>query len=66
MALGCGAWKCPSTHVAQIFKEVLESYDGSILNYYFAILNTSDDKFRGNRNNDTRKTVDIFKNVFDQ
>jgi uncharacterized protein (TIGR02452 family) len=65
-ALGCGAWKCPSTHVAQIFKEVLESYDGSILNYYFAILNTSDDKFRGNRNNDTRKTVDIFKNVFDQ
>lgn len=65
-ALGCGAWKNPPKHVAQIFKEVLNTYDGAILNYYFAILSTTDDNYIvRNHNKDKRKTVDIFKEVFD-
>jgi uncharacterized protein (TIGR02452 family) len=53
-ALGCGAWRNPITHVAQIFKEVLDKYDGVVLNYYFAIMSTPNDKI---------KTIDVFKNV---
>tara|TARA_B110000261_G_scaffold132641_1_gene149119 strand:- start:1134 stop:1409 length:276 start_codon:yes stop_codon:yes gene_type:complete len=56
-ALGCGAWRNPPKHVAQIFKEVL--------NNYFAILNTTDENYMvRNRNKDSRKNVDIFKDVF--
>jgi len=65
-ALGCGAWKNPIKHVAEIFKEVLQIYDGSILNFYFAIMNTTDENYTvRNRNKDSRKTIDIFKNVFE-
>ena len=65
-ALGCGAWKNPIKHVAEIFKEVLQIYDGSILNFYFAIMNTTDENYIvRNRNKDSRKTIDIFKSVFE-
>ncbi len=37
-AWGCGAFGCPPTHTAQIFKEVIEEYDGLIPNITFAIL----------------------------
>ena len=37
-ALGCGAWKNPPLHVAEIFKEVLLEYDGIISTFVFAIL----------------------------
>ena len=63
-ALGCGAWRCPSKHVAQIFKEVLPEYDGAILNWYFAILNTSDENCRKSRNHG-RATIDVFRDVFE-
>ncbi len=64
-ALGCGAWQCPAKHVAQIFKEVLQLYDGSILNFYFAILNTADEKHRNSRSNNQKPTVDIFRTIFE-
>jgi hypothetical protein len=63
-ALGCGAWRCPSKHVAQIFKEVLPAYDGTVLNWYFAILNTSDENCRKSRNNG-RATIEVFRDVFE-
>lgn len=64
-ALGCGAWKNPPKHVAQIFKEVLNNYDGCILNYYFAIMNTTDENYIvRNHNKDSRQNIDIFKDVF--
>ena len=37
-AWGCGAFGCPPTHTAQIFKEVIQEYDGLIPNITFAIL----------------------------
>lgn len=37
-ALGCGAWKNPPFHVAKIFKEILDEYNGVIKNYVFSIL----------------------------
>jgi uncharacterized protein (TIGR02452 family) len=64
-ALGCGAWRNPVKHVAQIIKEVLYNYDGFILNFYFAILSTTDDNYIvRNHNKDSRKSIDIFKDVF--
>ncbi len=37
-AWGCGAFGCPPTHTAQLFKEIIEEYDGLIPNITFAIL----------------------------
>ena len=37
-ALGCGAWKCPSKHVANIFKDTLKKYDGVFKVICFAII----------------------------
>jgi len=64
-AMGCGAWRNPIKHVALIFKEILQEYDGVILNYYFAIMNTTDENYIiRNHNKDTRKTIEIFQEVF--
>uniref|UniRef100_A0A6C0IT23 Microbial-type PARG catalytic domain-containing protein n=1 Tax=viral metagenome TaxID=1070528 RepID=A0A6C0IT23_9ZZZZ len=64
-ALGCGAWKNPSKHVAKIFKEVLEMYNGTILNFYFAIMSTTDDNYIvRNHTNNKIKNIDIFKSIF--
>ena len=52
-ALGCGAWRNPPHHVAKIFKEILQEYDGVISTYVFAILTTG-----------TANTVDIFRETF--
>lgn len=37
-AWGCGAFGCPPTHTAEIFKEVIEEFDGLIPNITFAII----------------------------
>ena len=64
-ALGCGAWRNPIKHVAQIFKEVLDECNGTILNFYFAIMHTTDDNYIvRNRDKKTQKTIDIFIDVF--
>ena len=64
-ALGCGAWRNPPKHVAEIFKYVLDSYDGVVLNYVFAILTTKDDNFIAQRKMEgNQPTCDVFKKVF--
>jgi uncharacterized protein (TIGR02452 family) len=45
-ALGCGVWVCPSRHVAQIFKEVLEEADSAMHKVHFAILGAMADLFK--------------------
>ena len=63
--MGCGAWKNPRKHVAQIFKDVLNECDGVILNYFFAIMNTNDDSYIvRDHNKDNISTFDIFSEVF--
>lgn len=67
-ALGCGAWRNPIKHVAEIFRDLLcGELDGLVANYYFAIL-TTDERNMIMRNhskiNSTVKTIDIFKTVF--
>lgn len=65
-ALGCGAWKNPPKHVAQIFKEILTEFDGVMLNYYFAIMNTTNDNYIvRNHNNNAKKNIEVFREVFD-
>jgi uncharacterized protein (TIGR02452 family) len=64
-ALGCGAWKNPRKHVAEIFKEVLDEYDGVVLNYFFAIMNTNEDNYIvRDHDKGVEKTIDIFTEVF--
>ena len=62
-AMGCGAWRNPIEHVAEIFKEVLEKHDGVIKNYYFAIMTTNENNYI-TRIHHTNKTIDIFKKVW--
>jgi uncharacterized protein (TIGR02452 family) len=38
-AFGCGAYKNPPLHVAQIFQKVLSDYQGAFQHVYFAIFN---------------------------
>lgn len=64
-AMGCGAWQNPTKHVAEIFKEVLQIYDGTVLNFYFAIMSTTNDNYIvRNRDNKKKKSVEIFSEVF--
>jgi uncharacterized protein (TIGR02452 family) len=58
-ALGCGAWRNPIEHVAEIFRELLQKLDGTLLNFYFAIMTNSN-----NHKDNGKKTIDIFKDVF--
>lgn len=57
-ALGCGAWGNPPGHVAEIFKQVLDEYDGYVPNYYFAILTTPGD------DGIARNTIDVFRGEY--
>ena len=64
-AMGCGAWRNPIDHVAEIFKSVLREWDGCLSHIYFAILHTTDDNYIVRRfNSEKKKTIDIFKQVF--
>lgn len=65
-ALGCGAWRNPPKHVAEIFKSVLEAYEGMTpYRVVFAILSTPDDTYIVRRRMDGRKsTCDVFEDVF--
>ena len=66
-ALGCGAWRNPIKHVAEIFHELLlGELAGIIQRYYFAILTTDDRNsiMRNRGNSATRRTIDIFREVF--
>ncbi|CAF5223448.1 unnamed protein product, partial [Rotaria magnacalcarata] len=47
-ALGCGAFKNPPTHVASIFKSVIQQYAGYFKTIHFAIV---DDHNTGNQHN---------------
>ena len=40
-ALGCGVWGCPPKHVANIMKNVLMQYKGSVLNVVVAVLGSN-------------------------
>ena len=61
-AMGCGAWRNPVKHVAEIFKSVLNECDGVILDYYFAIMTTQDDTYQFRKRD--RPSVEIFADVF--
>lgn len=65
-ALGCGAWRCPAKHVAEVFKEVLKEHDGHVKNYVFAILNTKGDLqiMRHPSHFNKKSTCSIFQEVF--
>ncbi len=43
-ALGCGAYKNPPEHVAEIFKEIISEFDGCFKNVVFAIFEDHNSK----------------------
>lgn len=43
--LGCGAWRCPPKHVARIFKEEIEKYDGAFIFIVFACLEVKENDY---------------------
>ena len=57
-ASGCGAWKCPRVHVAEIFREVLEDYMGVFENVVFAIKRATGD------HQNERDNFEVFTEVF--
>jgi uncharacterized protein (TIGR02452 family) len=65
-ALGCGAWRNPPKHVAEIFKSVLDTYEGMTpYRVIFAILSTPDDNnIVRQRMSGRKSTCDIFQHVF--
>jgi len=64
-ALGCGAWRNPIKHVAEIFRKILQDHDGQVLNFYFAIMTTTSNNYIvKNHTKNTQNTIDIFKHIF--
>jgi uncharacterized protein (TIGR02452 family) len=59
-AMGCGAWKNPSHHVAEIFREILSEFDGCFSKIVFAILKNAGDIETKFKNIDN---YDIFKSI---
>jgi len=57
-ASGCGAWKCPPAHVAEVFRDVLQECRGAFRVVTFAILRTpaSGERSTGN--------FGVFSNLF--
>lgn len=58
---GCGAWRCPAEHTAELFKEVLREYDGVFARIVFGIIPapTSTESFLHHN------AFDVFKRVLD-
>ena len=66
-AMGCGAWKCPSKHVAEVFKNVLEEQEFKCIFQYITL---AIKKFNGNNqyismNHDKfEDNYDVFSHYF--
>lgn len=45
-AWGCGAFRCPVEHVAELFKEVVKEYDGCFRKVSFAIVDSNYEPFK--------------------
>ena len=63
-AMGCGAWRNPVPHVAEIFRDVLRECDGVVRNYVFAIMTTNENSYITRVHGREAKTIDIFKDLF--
>jgi uncharacterized protein (TIGR02452 family) len=63
-ALGCGAWRNPPEHVAEIFKEVLIKYRGMFKKIVFACLNFGEGGYvRGGAGAGRVSNFDVFTRV---
>ena len=65
-AMGCGAWRNPCSDVAQVFKEVLDEYQGVFSKLYFAILKNAGDTYVVKNHNVQKDNYDIFKEIFSE
>ena len=63
-AMGCGAWRNPPEHIAEIFKEVLVEHNGAIRAAVFAVLNLSAAAY-GSYAALSASNYDVFKSVLE-
>lgn len=59
-ALGCGAYRNPPEHIAQLFKEVIQEYEGCFEHIYFAIF----DDHNANKKHNPQGNIAPFEKVF--
>ena len=62
-ASGCGAWKCPAEHVAEIFRDVVEEYRGVFRSVVFAVLKQADDQAAMKAAMGIEDNYDVFRRV---
>jgi uncharacterized protein (TIGR02452 family) len=63
-ALSCGAWKGPPKHIAELFKKVIEEYNGMFKIIIFAILKNTSSYVIKNHDIEKKCNYEIFKEVF--
>eukprot|EP01115_Flamella_aegyptia_P000120 TRINITY_DN1011_c0_g2_i1.p1 TRINITY_DN1011_c0_g2~~TRINITY_DN1011_c0_g2_i1.p1 ORF type:complete len:87 (+),score=6.68 TRINITY_DN1011_c0_g2_i1:156-416(+) len=61
-AFGCGAFQNPPNHIARLFQEVIQEYQGCFKMVSFAIL----DDHNANRSHNPDGNYKPFKDVFDK
>lgn len=59
-------WRNPCVDVAQIFKQVLDEYQGVFSKLYFAILKNAGDTYLVKNHNVQKDNYDIFKEIFSE
>jgi uncharacterized protein (TIGR02452 family) len=59
-ASGCGAWKCPPEHVAEVFARIVREFDGEFRVVAFAILRGADDNANAKRAMGVPDNYDVF------
>jgi len=60
-SIGCGAFKNPPEHVAELFHEVIKQFDGYFKEIIFAIFDDHNSNRAHNPNGNLRPFVDEFK-----
>jgi uncharacterized protein (TIGR02452 family) len=65
-AMGCGAWRNPPHHVAQIMRRVLERYPGAFADVHIAVLRDADRGVQLTRLRDRADNLSAFQAAFGQ
>lgn len=62
-AFGCGAFRCPPLHMAEIFKRVIESeeFRGQFKNIVFAIIDDHNSRKEHNPEGNIKPFADVFQ-----
>jgi uncharacterized protein (TIGR02452 family) len=63
-AMGCGAWRNPPRHVAQVMRRIIEKYPGAFSDVHIAVLREADIQMQVNLLRDRPDNLSTFQSVF--